>query len=285
MDLDRHVPRDSPIHRFDARLKLILALAAIVAITLLPAGSLVAYVIVFARADGSVAAGTPRSRPAGARVLDRAALRPRVAAPHLHAPGRAALLDRPRAPRPDGDARGASRRAVASSSRAGFPSRWRCSWPTRRRSPTSSTALRSMRLPAILVSIVSFMYRYLAVIGEEAGRMRRATGLPLGLGGRSRRECRLARQGHGRRMVGSLFVRSYERSERVYAAMLARGFDGHPARHRAGASLEHQPGRLRLLTCRHRCLHASITFLLGPTDVSDPGTARGASPGVTPRES
>jgi cobalt/nickel transport system permease protein len=27
-------------------------------------------------------------------------------------------------------------------------------------------------------------------------------------------------------MVGSLFVRSYERSERIYAAMLARGFDG-----------------------------------------------------------
>jgi cobalt/nickel transport system permease protein len=27
-------------------------------------------------------------------------------------------------------------------------------------------------------------------------------------------------------MVGSLFIRSYERSERVYSAMLARGFDG-----------------------------------------------------------
>jgi cobalt/nickel transport system permease protein len=27
-------------------------------------------------------------------------------------------------------------------------------------------------------------------------------------------------------MVGSLFLRTYERSERVYQAMLARGFDG-----------------------------------------------------------
>jgi cobalt/nickel transport system permease protein len=27
-------------------------------------------------------------------------------------------------------------------------------------------------------------------------------------------------------MVGSLFLRSYERSERVYSAMQARGFDG-----------------------------------------------------------
>jgi len=29
-------------------------------------------------------------------------------------------------------------------------------------------------------------------------------------------------------MVGSLFLRTYERSERVYAAMLARGYDGEP---------------------------------------------------------
>ena len=29
------------------------------------------------------------------------------------------------------------------------------------------------------------------------------------------------------RMIGSLFIRSYERGERVYAAMTARGFDGH----------------------------------------------------------
>ena len=27
-------------------------------------------------------------------------------------------------------------------------------------------------------------------------------------------------------MIGSLFLRSYERSERIYAAMLSRGFDG-----------------------------------------------------------
>ncbi len=28
-------------------------------------------------------------------------------------------------------------------------------------------------------------------------------------------------------MVGSLFLRALERSERVYAAMLSRGYDGH----------------------------------------------------------
>jgi len=88
-------------------------------------------------------------------------------------------------------------------------------------------ALRALRLPAIIVSIISFMYRYLAVLGEEAGRMNRA------------RRSRSAAAPQGRSggslgwrarvtgaMVGSLFIRSYERSERIYAAMLARGFRG-----------------------------------------------------------
>src|SRR5262245_5482708 len=48
MDLDRHVPRDSPIHRFDPRLKLILAVVTIVAITLLPPGSAMASLIIWA---------------------------------------------------------------------------------------------------------------------------------------------------------------------------------------------------------------------------------------------
>ena len=35
-------------------------------------------------------------------------------------------------------------------------------------------ALRELRLPRVMVAIVSFMYRYLGVIGDEAGRMNRA---------------------------------------------------------------------------------------------------------------
>ena len=88
-------------------------------------------------------------------------------------------------------------------------------------------ALRALRVPAIIVSIISFMYRYLAVLTDEAGRMSRA------------RQSRSAAAPDGRSggslswrarvtgaMVGSLFIRSYERSERIYAAMLARGFAG-----------------------------------------------------------
>jgi cobalt/nickel transport system permease protein len=86
--------------------------------------------------------------------------------------------------------------------------------------------LRALRLPRIMVAIISFMYRYLAVLSDEATHMLRAraarSGARDGRGGGSLR-WRAAVTG---RMAGSLFIRSYERSERIYAAMQARGFEG-----------------------------------------------------------
>lgn len=87
-------------------------------------------------------------------------------------------------------------------------------------------ALRELRLPRVMVAIISFMYRYLAVLTDEASRMLRARDArsadPAGGGGGSIR-WRATVTG---RMVGSLFLRAYERSERIYAAMQARGFEG-----------------------------------------------------------
>jgi cobalt/nickel transport system permease protein len=86
--------------------------------------------------------------------------------------------------------------------------------------------LRRLRLPRIMVAIIGFMYRYLAVLTDEATRLNRArasrAAVVAGRGGGS--VAWRARVVGG--MVGSLFIRSYERSERVYAAMQARGFDG-----------------------------------------------------------
>jgi cobalt/nickel transport system permease protein len=88
-------------------------------------------------------------------------------------------------------------------------------------------ALRALRVPAIMVSIISFMYRYLAVLSDEAGRMSRARQARSAVPAGNRSGAGLAwRARVTGAMVGSLFIRSYERSERVYAAMLARGFDG-----------------------------------------------------------
>jgi cobalt/nickel transport system permease protein len=93
--------------------------------------------------------------------------------------------------------------------------------------PDLMHALRHLRVPKLLVAIVSFMYRYLFVLIDEANRLLRA------------REARSAHlnPGHGGgsvawrarvtgNMAGQLFLRSYERSDRVYNAMLARGYAG-----------------------------------------------------------
>jgi cobalt/nickel transport system permease protein len=88
-------------------------------------------------------------------------------------------------------------------------------------------ALRSLGLPRILVATVSFAYRYFFVLADEAVRMMRAreSRSPQSPGARSGGSLtwRARVTGH---MVGSLFVRSLERSERIYAAMLSRGYDG-----------------------------------------------------------
>jgi cobalt/nickel transport system permease protein len=81
-------------------------------------------------------------------------------------------------------------------------------------------ALARLRAPAILVTLMALLLRYLGLLEEEATRMVRARdlrGMPPGL----RARARVA--GY---MVGSLFLRGFERSERVSLAMQARGFTG-----------------------------------------------------------
>jgi cobalt/nickel transport system permease protein len=87
-------------------------------------------------------------------------------------------------------------------------------------------ALQALHMPKIIVALMSFMYRYLFILVEEAQRLLRA------------RECRSAAlEGSGGgsvlwraqvtgRLVGTLFLRSFERSERIYVAMLSRGYTG-----------------------------------------------------------
>jgi cobalt/nickel transport system permease protein len=77
-----------------------------------------------------------------------------------------------------------------------------------------------LRVPRLLVAIIAFMLRYIDVLVEQLGRMRRS----------------MVARGHDPRWLwqikpiassaGALFVRSYERGERVHQAMLARGYSG-----------------------------------------------------------
>lgn len=77
-----------------------------------------------------------------------------------------------------------------------------------------------LRTPPLLVAIMASMYRYLAVLITEFSTMRRAA-LARNLLARPQGQ----RQVIGN-MMGSLFIRSYERGDRVYQAMVARGYQG-----------------------------------------------------------
>ncbi|MGF1597036.1 MAG: cobalt ECF transporter T component CbiQ [Acidimicrobiales bacterium] len=86
--------------------------------------------------------------------------------------------------------------------------------------PDVLQGLTQLRVPAVLVAIAAFMFRYLDVISDQLQRMRTA----------------MVARGHDPRWLwqvrpiassaGTLFVRSYERGERVHQAMAARGFTG-----------------------------------------------------------
>ena len=94
--------------------------------------------------------------------------------------------------------------------------------------PDLLQAMRGVGIPAVLVGVIAFMYRYIFVLADEVRTLLQA------------REARSAAGPTGQRtggalfwrakvvggMVGSLFVRSLARSERVYQAMASRGYAG-----------------------------------------------------------
>ncbi len=86
--------------------------------------------------------------------------------------------------------------------------------------PDLLKALRKLRAPSLLINLLSFAYRYIFVLVDEAQRMLRARD-SRGWNGRWLWQSRVIGN-----MIASLFLRSYERGERVYAAMMARGYDG-----------------------------------------------------------
>ncbi len=80
--------------------------------------------------------------------------------------------------------------------------------------------LQRLRMPDLLVQIMGFMIRYLDVVTGEMARMTTAM-RSRGCNPRSPRHWpTLARS------LGALFIRSYERGERVHLAMLSRGYTG-----------------------------------------------------------
>jgi cobalt/nickel transport system permease protein len=91
--------------------------------------------------------------------------------------------------------------------------------------------LERLRLPHQLVQIMGFMMRYLEVVTSELKRMRIARE-SRGFAATSVRAWPALAS-----TAGALFIRSYERGERIHLAMLSRGYNGRlPVTHHVTAT-------------------------------------------------
>jgi cobalt/nickel transport system permease protein len=97
--------------------------------------------------------------------------------------------------------------------------------------------LERLRVPNLLVQIMGFMVRYLDVVTDEMRRMRVARE-SRGFTARDVRHWPVIA-----RSAGALFIRSYERGERVHLAMLSRGYTGTLPRLSAPDHADHQESR------------------------------------------
>ena len=231
--LDPYRPRASVVHALDPRVKLGLTLAFIVTTALTPPGAWPVYIVLCALA---LATGLLSELGVG-YVLARALLAlpfALAALPVLFTTAGAPLLSLPAPLALTLTVEGVARFAGIALK----------SWLSVQMAvilvgstpfPDLLLAMRALKIPRLLAAIVGLMWRYLFVLADEALRLLRA------------RESRSARprsadtrDGRGRRvggslawrarvaggMVGNLFLRAFDRADRIYAAMLARGYDG-----------------------------------------------------------
>lgn len=243
--LDRYVGGTSPVHALDARVKLVLAVGFIVCASLLPVGSWLALLGLTALLWMAIAASGIRLRTLLRRAL--------VAVPFLAATV-TIIFSVPGPPVVSVPLGFMTLTATDAGLLRFITIIWK-SWLSIQAALllTATThfleilrALQALRLPTIMVTILSFMYRYLFILVDEAQRLLRA------------RECRSAAVDGVRggplwwrakvtgQLVGTLFLRAFERSERVYVAMLSRGYTGE-LRSLASPPLTRQDRRVGLL--------------------------------------
>jgi cobalt/nickel transport system permease protein len=220
--LDRYRQGTSLVHRLDPRLKLLATLAFVVATTSTPPRAWPAFLLLAVLAAGAVLL----SRVPPGEALRRSA----VALPFAGMAALSLLFTRSGQVVWSWHPLG-WRIAITDQGALLFASILVKSWLSVLVSgllvattpfPELLAALRALGVPAVLAAIISFMYRYLFVLVDEAMRLQTARDArSAGAGGTLFWRAQVLGG-----MIGSLFIRSYERSERIYAAMLSRGFAG-----------------------------------------------------------
>jgi cobalt/nickel transport system permease protein len=226
--IDHYVRIKSPIHRLDGRIKLIFTLALILCITLLPTGTWPVYIVIF-----SILLCLMIAADIGfLYLLKRSAL----SLPFLLAA--LPLIFKETGTTLTSFYLGNLLVTISHEGLIRFISLGLKGWLSviaaiLLASTTSYTellqAMRSLKIPQLLVAVFGLMWRYLYLMVEEVDRLTRARLSRSGIsssprpsaGGSLRWRARVTGS-----MAGNLFIRSLERSERVYHAMLSRGYDG-----------------------------------------------------------
>lgn len=220
-------PRRSPIHDLDARLKLIFTLAFLLFLNLLPQDAWVAFLL-FLTISLSLALlsqlgiGFVLKRSLLALPFLMAALPLVITGPQPHLPlplWQGARL----AYSPAG-----LERFLAIALKSWVSVQLAVLLAATTRFPDLLRAFQQLKVPAVFIAVIGLMGRYLSVIRDETlslmrGRSSRSASAPVARhsGGSLLWRARITGG-----MAGSLFLRSLERSERVYLAMLARGYHG-----------------------------------------------------------
>ncbi len=226
--LDPYINIPSPIHELDARVKLMLSLAFILTTALIPSGVWAVYILLLAIIFSIVIL----SRLGFSYVLKRSAL----ALPFV-----LAALPVIFTIKGDPLARfmlGSWELTISQPGVERFISITLKSWISVQTAivlasstpfPDLLMAMRAIRIPRLLVAIFSLMWRYLFVLVDEALRLMRARLARSGDSGREGLKTGRSVAWRGQvtgGMAGSLFLRAIERSDRIYNAMLSRGYDG-----------------------------------------------------------
>lgn len=226
--LDPYQPGYSLIHQLDARVKLILTLAFILTAALTPMGAWAVYILLIAWAVtveilSELGVGFVLRRAVLALPFVLAAL------PVIFTVPGATLFSVPI---------GAGALTLTLPGVERFISIALKSWVSVQIAivlaattsfPDLLTAMRAIKVPRLLVAVFGLMWRYLFVLVDEALRLMRARSSRSGESDREDLKTGGALIWRAKvtgGMAGSLFLRALERSDRIYTAMLARGYDG-----------------------------------------------------------
>lgn len=224
--LDPYQPRPSPIHAADARLKLALTLAFILTVSLTPAGAWPIYLLLLAL----MLSAEILSSLGMAYVFKRSLLALPFLLAALPLPftveGRA-LFSLTLGPWTVSASAEGLTRLVSVAFKSWLSVQAAVLLAASTPFPDLLAAMRALGMPRLLVAMFGLTWRYLFVLVDEALRLLRARAARSGASNDARAGGNViwrARVAGG--MAGSLFLRAFERSERIYVAMLSRGYDG-----------------------------------------------------------